>query len=164
MFASFKKTMHFDYRFLNEELGGYFSSNFTKSGKLIDAIILSEHMTHYCMAAPSFRRLLNETLLDIFGEPDYVQEIQDYITNKRSEAENYADILEYSHDSVTDEIKYNVSKFSHSASHNCEDMILKCMWAREIISCDKLFNKIATQHGSCCVFNMMPDYILKKFP
>lgn len=123
----------------------------------MEAIILSEHMAHYCLAAPSLRRLLNTTLVDIFGVHDYVEKVRQFI----SETANYAEVIDMKDYTEQSHIKSNTTAFSYRASHRCDDMILKCMWEKEFLSCDKLFSRVYTQHGSCCVFNMMPKYILR---
>ncbi|ODN05519.1 Sodium channel protein Nach [Orchesella cincta] len=107
----------------------------------------------FCFQAKSFRRYMNEKIVDIKGYPDYVLQINDYIMSRDDTA--YDGIYKFL-DSYSDELG---DLYKH-ATHNCQDMILKCMWEENELPCHKMFFEINTRHGRCCVFNMMPKYIL----
>lgn len=62
----------------------------------------------------------------------------------------------------TKEYDGKLANFVNDATHDCDDMILKCVWGSKDIPCKSIFRPIMTQHGSCCVFNMMPRFLLRK--
>ncbi|CAL8073007.1 unnamed protein product [Orchesella dallaii] len=117
--------------------------------------LLSDYLQlgRFCFQAKSFRRYFEEDIYDANGHPDYLFE-----TNKNLlslDKENYAVFNE-----IMDIYNNELGELYKDATHNCEDMILKCMWEDKVLPCQKLFFEIDTRHGHCCVFNMIPKYIL----
>ncbi|CAL8073003.1 unnamed protein product [Orchesella dallaii] len=131
------------------------NGNYTYSLALEEYIVLSEYLSHHCLAAPSFRRLLQETLIDANGDNDFVDILNEFLLL------NYVITDRISADAFEELYKEKTINFSRYAAPHCEDMILRCMWENQFILCKDFFFPIATQHGVCCVFNMMPRFILK---
>ncbi|CAL8117104.1 unnamed protein product [Orchesella dallaii] len=59
--------------------------------------------------------------------------------------------------------KEDLWKFFQAASPLCRDMILKCIWQKEVRNCSELFTPLETDNGKCCTFNMVPPSILHRF-
>lgn len=118
-------------------------------------VVVSRHLTHFCLAAPSFRRLVNETITDADGNEDIVRRLRKFLQVNQSSSEELMN-------AVHEVIKTNIAQYVQNASHKCEDMIPACVWRRKVVNCSEYFQPIETQHGACCVFNMMPRYILKR--
>ncbi|CAL8073005.1 unnamed protein product [Orchesella dallaii] len=151
---------------------------------LKSGILFLDHVTHICLSAKSFRRHMNESLFDAQGNPDVVtstdkqlQEIKDNLFNilYQTEGVNNMNSAFFKNVWVKGKVTflrqskiisimvYEAFEFVQMAP-SCEDMILKCMWARKPLNCTDIFFEIRTRHGSCCVFNMMPKYILRNMP
>lgn len=59
--------------------------------------------------------------------------------------------------------KEDLWNFFLEAAPLCNDMILKCIWQKEIRNCSELFTPLETDNGKCCTFNMVPPSILHRF-
>ncbi|ODN05518.1 Pickpocket protein 28 [Orchesella cincta] len=141
---------------------------------LKEAILHLDHMTHMCLSAKSFRRLINESVFDGEGNPDLINIVD---TDLRSLKD---DLLEHIYQAIGKKSLGHDMKFYKKENATwsqvtcfdtyvkitprCEDMILKCLWARQPLNCSEIFFQISTRHGRCCVFNMMPKYILRDLP
>ncbi|CAL8073009.1 unnamed protein product [Orchesella dallaii] len=117
--------------------------------------LLSEFLQlgRFCFQAKSFRRYFEEDIYDAKGHPDYLLSVNKDLLSLDNE--NYAILNE-----IMDLYNNELGDLYKDVTHNCEDMILKCMWENKVLPCQKLFFEIDTRHGHCCVFNMIPKYIL----
>lgn len=130
--------------------------NETRVKELLDTFFVGEQVAHYCLAAPSFRRRLNETLRDVEGNEDLISHLQNFLADLNKLYPSY------SQDNVSMESRARVGYYARKGIISCSDMIVNCMWALKFVQCDELFRYVYTDHGLCCQFNMMPMSILRK--
>lgn len=108
----------------------------------------SEVTIQYCLAAPSFLRNINVTL----PNKDFVQ----LIANKLKKGQDLGTIPKF--------FDANDNTAAFLFDDNCNRMILRCMWARKTIPCNEIFTGSTTQHGDCCVFNLLEGEMLLQAP
>lgn len=121
---------------------------------LQETVFIIEQTTQYCLAAPSFRRLLNDTMLDSVGKEDAFG-----IVHEKFFA--LAGISNITEANAHWETKLRLLDYGHRSIMSCEDLIVRCLWAQKFIPCKDVFRHVRTEYGMCCEFNMMPHTILR---
>lgn len=54
---------------------------------------------------------------------------------------------------LLDKQNISVNSALSMVSTTCEDMLIKCNWKGDQITCDSIFEIVKTSHGFCCSFN-----------
>lgn len=116
---------------------------------------ITENLAQLCFAASSFRRVLNDTIVDIQGNKDGLIQLQEANNNPRTIPHDVADPHAWK------EGRRIRRENGFYFMLKCSDLIVRCMWAEQLIPCEEVISQLRTENGFCCEFNMMPATVMR---
>lgn len=120
------------------------AKGFSGSEKKAEALENLYYLHHVCSTSNSFSKVFNYSA-------------------ERGRIDNRILNISTKNEATYDGAKKDLWKFFKQASPSCSEMIVKCIWEKEVRNCTELFAPLETDNGKCCTFNMVPPSILHRF-
>lgn len=52
--------------------------------------------------------------------------------------------------------RFSIGNAMERLMYQCENLLVRCRWAGEIVDCNSIFSTTETTFGYCCGFNLIP--------